>query len=149
MRPGELVVELPGEAKLRTTVLLVLGERALRVLAFVVRRPDENHEQVYRWLLARNLRLPGIAFAVDRLGDVYLAGRLPLDAVTEDAVDELMGAVLSTADSSFNELLALGFATSIRREWRWRTERGEPTTNLSAFASMIEASGDAAPNDGR
>ena len=48
--------------------------------AFVCRNPDENHERVYGWLLQRNLKLYGVAFAVDRLGDIYLDARLPLVA---------------------------------------------------------------------
>lgn len=135
-RRGEVVVVLPGEAKLRTTVSLVVGDRALSASAFVVRRPDENHEAFYRWLLTRNARLPGIAFALDRLGDVFLVARLPLGAVTPDAVDELLGAILTTADSAFNDLLSLGFAESIRKEWRWRLSRGEPTRNLEAFRHL-------------
>ena len=137
-RRGEYVLQLPGEAKLRTTVSLVVGDRALKALAFVVRRPDENHEEFYRWLLTHNLRLPGAAFALDRLGDVYLVGRLPLDAVTVDGIDDLIGVVLATADSAFNDLLSLGFATSIRKEWAWRLSRGEPTCHLAAFEHLRE-----------
>ena len=144
-RPGEYVVTLPGEAKLRTTVSLLVGERGLSVSAFVVRRPDENHEAFYRRLLSRNARLPGIAFALDAAGDVYLVGRLPAEGVTPDTVDALLGAVLATADGSFNDLLALGFLTSMRREWRWRVDRGEPTRNLEAFRSLLEDE----PADGR
>ena len=135
-RSGEVVVQLPGEAKQRTTVSLIVGDRALSVSAFVVRRPDENHEQFYRWLLTRNARLPGIAFALDRLGDVFLVARLPLLAVTEDGVDELLGAMLATADEAFNDLLSLGFASSIRKEWQWRLSRGESTHNLEAFRHL-------------
>ena len=69
---------LPGERKLQTAVRLDVGRRALGVHAFVCRRPDENFEGVYRWLLERNLRLYGVAFAIDHLGDIYLDGRLPL-----------------------------------------------------------------------
>ena len=136
-RPGEFAVELPGEAKLRTTVSVLVGNRALSVSAFVVRRPDENHERFHRWLLTRNSRLPGVAFALDPAGDVYLLGRLPLVAVTVTALDELFGVLLSTADGSFNELLALGFLGSMRREWAWRTERGESTRNLAAFEHLL------------
>jgi putative sensory transduction regulator len=139
-RPGEFVVQLPGEAKLRTTVSLLVGDQAVSASAFVVRHPDENHERFYRWLLTRNVRLPGIAFALDRLGDVYLVGRLPVEGVTEDTVDRLLGAVLSVADSSFNELLTLGFLESMRREWRWRVSRGESTRNLEAFRGLLEES---------
>jgi hypothetical protein len=134
--PGTLVVQLPGEKKLKTTVSLVVGAHSLSVNAFVVRHPDENHEAVYRWLLARNARLYAVAFAVDHLGDVYLAGRLPLHAVTAVEIDRLLGAVLEASDSSFNTILELGFASSIRKEWAWRISRGEPTWNLQAFRHL-------------
>jgi hypothetical protein len=136
VRDGEYVVELPGEAKLRTGVSLLIGDRALRATAFVVRRPDEDHERVYHRLLSANSRLPGIAFALDRLGDVYLMGRIPLRGVTPETVDELLGALLTASDGSFNELLALGFHSSIRREWAWRLDRGESTANLQAFQEL-------------
>ena len=42
-----------------------MGQHSFAVHAFVARHPDENHERVYRWLLERNLRLFGVAFAVD------------------------------------------------------------------------------------
>ena len=140
-RPGEHVVVLPGEAKLRTAVSLLVGDQALSASAFVIRRPDENHEEFYRWLLRRNLRLPGIAFALDRTGDVFVVGRVPLEAVTEDELDRLLGAVLTASDGAFNELLALGFLESMKREWAWRTERGESTRNLEAFRHLLEPSG--------
>lgn len=133
---GTFVLNLPGERKLKTTVSLVVGAHSLSVNAFVVRRPDENHEAVYRWLLERNTKLYAVAFAVDHLGDVYLTGHLPLHAVTPDELDRLLGSVLETADSSFNAILELGFGTAIRKEWAWRISRGEPTYNLAAFAHL-------------
>jgi putative sensory transduction regulator len=135
-QPGTFVVELPGERKLKTAVSLVVGAHSLSVNAFVARRPDENHEAVYRWLLERNTRLYAVAFAVDGLGDIYLSGRLPLATVTPEEVDTLLGAVLDAADSSFNTILELGFASSIRKEWHWRLLRGEPTHNLAAFTHL-------------
>ena len=113
--------------------------------AFVCRNPDENHERVYRWLLERNLRLYAVAFAVDRLGDIYLDARLPLAAVTSDELDRLLGAVLSTADESFNAILELGFASSIRKEWEWRKLRGESTANLEAFRGWLESGEEPTP----
>jgi Putative bacterial sensory transduction regulator len=130
---------LPGEKKLQTPVRLDVGPHALGVHAFVCRNPDENHERVYRWLLERNLKLYAVAFAVDRHGDIYLDARLPLAALTGDELDRLLGSVLSTADESFNSILELGFASSIRKEWDWRRLRGEPTQNLEAFRGWLEA----------
>ena len=79
-----------------------------------------------------------VAFAVDHLGDVYLAGRLPLSAVTPDEVDRLLGSVLEYADGSFNTMLELGFGSAIRREWAWRVSRGESLANLRRSASSLE-----------
>ncbi|GAA2755918.1 YbjN domain-containing protein [Actinopolymorpha rutila] len=136
-RPGSFVVQLPGERKLRTTCVLDVGEQAVSVHAFVARHPDENHEAVYRYLLERNLRLYGVAFAVDHLGDIHLTGKVALTAVTPEEIDRILGTVLDAADSSFNQLLELGFAGAIRREWEWRTSRGESTANLAAFRHLL------------
>ena len=140
---GVFDVVLPGEKKLQTPVRLDVGPHALGVHAFVCRRPDENHEGVYRWMLERNMRLYGVSFGLDAVGDIFLDGRLPLAAVTPEEVDRVLGAVLSYADESFNTLLELGFATSIRKEWEWRTANGESTANLEAFRGWLER--DAAP----
>ncbi|MFC9809787.1 type III secretion system chaperone family protein [Streptomyces griseoaurantiacus] len=134
--PGAYVVKLPGTRKLSTTLSLRLGRHALSLNAFVVRHPDENEAGVHRWLLERNLKLYGVAYAVDRLGDIYLAGKVPLAAVTPEELDRLLGAVLEAADGDFNTLLELGFASAIRKEYAWRVSRGESTRNLEAFTRL-------------
>jgi hypothetical protein len=144
-RDGELVVTLPGERKLRTVASMVCGDQALSVSAFVVRNPDENHAEVYRFLLRRNLRLPGVAYGVDRSGDVYVTARVPAAGVDAEYLDQLLGVVLTAADEPFNELLALGFLTSMRKEWEWRVDRGESLRNLEAFRHLLERPGDPAP----
>ena len=142
---GVFSFALPGEKKLQTAVRLDVGPHALGVHAFVCRRPDENTETVYRWLLERNLRMYAVAFAVDAVGDIYLDARLPLASVSPDELDRLLGSVLSYADESFNVLLELGFASSIRKEWEWRKLRGESTQNLEAFRGWLEAGTDPEP----
>ena len=137
--PTSLMVELPGEKKLQTPCRFDVGRHALEVHAFVCRKPDENFERVYEWLLQKNLRMYAVAFAVDRLGDIYLDARLPLNGVNTEEIDRLLGAVLEYADGSFNTILELGFASAIRKEWEWRTLRGEPTANLEAFRGWLES----------
>ena len=132
---------LPGDKKLRTVCSLVVTEQSLSVSAFVVRNPDENHEAVYRYLLRRNLRLPGLAYAIDKTGDVYVTGRVPLAGADAAYLDQILGVVLDAADGAFNELLALGFLESMKKEWAWRVSRGESTRNLQAFAHLLEPSG--------
>ncbi|MEP7160495.1 MAG: YbjN domain-containing protein [Dermatophilaceae bacterium] len=137
VRDGEIVLVLPGEKKLKTVCSVLVGERDLRLTAFVIRKPDENHAQFYRWLLQRNLRTPGLAYALDARGDVFVVGRLPLGAVDSDSLDQLLGVVLESCDGAFNELLALGFLTAMRREWDWRVSRGESLRNLDAFRDIL------------
>jgi hypothetical protein len=134
--PGSYVVTLPGTRKLSTTCSLILGNHSLSVNAFVIRHPDENDAAVHRWLLERNLRLYGVSYAIDSLGDIYLVGKLPLSVVTPDEIDRLLGSVLEAADGPFNSLLELGFAGAIRREYAWRVDRGESTRNLDAFTHL-------------
>lgn len=130
---GVFSVSLPGTNKLQTECALVVGQHTVEVRAFVARNPEENHEAVYRWLLERNLKLAGIAFSIDRTGDIYLIGRLSLPSVTADELDRLLGHLAETSDSTFNTILAKGFESSIRREWAYRLRTGDSTRNLEAF----------------
>jgi hypothetical protein len=134
--PGGYLVRLEGEHKLATMTWLIAGDHSLQVEAFFCRQPDENHAAFYRFLLERSSRMYGVHFALDRTGDVYLTGRLPLAAITEAEIDRLLGCVLSYSDEAFNEALMIGFASAIRREWAWREKRGESLANLRPFAAL-------------
>jgi len=137
-RAGEYVVTLPGDKKLKTVVSVLVRDRTTSLSAFVIRNPDENHEAFYRTLLRKNLRLQGVAYAIDTDGDVYLRGELPSAALDEEHLDQLLGVVLTACDDAFNELLALGFLGSMKKEWAWRVSRGESTRNLDAFRHLLE-----------
>ena len=136
------VVNLPGTRRLKTACWLRVGEHALSIEAFVVRKPDENAEQFYRYLLEHNARMYAVAWSIDSRGDVYLTGRVPLSSVSPEEIDRILGAVLEYADGSFNALLQLGFGSSIRREWAWRVKNGESLANLAAFADFAQRSPD-------
>ena len=135
--PG-IVVALPGERRLKTNTILSIGEHSVRVEAFVCRRPDENFEAVYKFLLKRNRRLYGVAYTLDNVGDIYLVGRISVASVTAEEIDRVLGQVLEAVDNDFNTLLELGFRTSIQKEWEWRRSRGESLKNLKAFEHLIE-----------
>lgn len=138
--PGAYVVTLPGAHKLKTACNLIVGEHALRIEAFVMRQPDERHEELWAWLLRRNARMYGVTFSIDAAGDVYLTGRVSLGGLDEDELDRLLGAVLTYADESFDTMLEIGFGSSIRREWEWRVKRGESVANLQAFKHLAPPS---------
>lgn len=131
------MVTLPGEKKLETQCALVIGDHSLSINAFVIRKPDTHEDAVHKWCMLKNASMYGIAFAINELGDIFLVGRLPLDAVNAQEIDRIIGSVLQYSDSSFNPLLELGFADAIRREWAWRVSRGESLANLKAFEHLI------------
>lgn len=135
---ANITVELPGEKKLKTVVLLTVSNQGVRYEAFVCRRVDENHEGVFKFLLRRNKRLYSVAYTLDNSGDIYLVGKISAAATTSEELDAIFGQILEAADGDFNTLLELGFFTSIRREWAWRESRGESLQNLEAFAHLID-----------
>jgi len=140
-RPSDdtFVVVLPGERKLATNVMLTVGRHGVRIESFVCRKPDENLIGVYRFLLRRNRRLYGVAYTLDNVGDMYLVGRIATHAVTADELDRIFGQILEAVDGDFNTLLELGFAESIRKEWKWRVSRGESLKNLRAFEHLVDS----------
>ena len=133
-REGEYVLTLPGEAE---DGRLAGGQRLPVRLG--VRHPEPRREPrgVLPLPARKNLRL-GLAYAVDASGDVYVTGKVPAGAVDAAYLDQLLGVLLQAADSHFNELLALGFLSSMRKEWAWRVSRGESTRNLEAFRHLLE-----------
>lgn len=135
--PNAYLVRLEGQHKQVTIAWLIAGEHSLQVESFFCRQPDENHAAFYRFLLERSARMYGVHFALDRTGDVYLTGRLPLSAVSETEIDTLLGCVLTYSDEIFNEALRIGFASAIQREWAWREKRGESLANLRPFADLV------------
>jgi hypothetical protein len=117
---------LAGEWKRTIPVLLDLDERTLRLTSLFAGVPDEGHAEVYRTLLQRNQRSGPVHFALDDEGDLVLVGSLPLVAVDERSVDELLGSVLRLADETYNQVLRTGFASYLAGEQRWRAKVGLP-----------------------
>jgi len=133
---SSLLVTVPGEKKLYTNVIFKVSDKTLSINAFVIRRPDQNTEKVYEWLLRHNANMYLLSYATNELGDIYLVGRLPVELVSRDEIDRILGAIHEYCDSSFNILLELGFADAIRREWAWRISRGDSVENLEAFKHL-------------
>jgi len=124
---ADWAIQLHGEKKLSITVLFALRERTLQVESFFIRRPLENHADVYGLFLRTNKRLYGVRFALDDLGDVYLVGRFPIESLTEDELDRVLGAIFSTSDELFMPAIEIGFASYLERDMAWRAAQGTPS----------------------
>jgi hypothetical protein len=122
---------LQGERKRTIPVQLELGGANLLVESHFMRAPDEQAEQVFAYLLRRNLRSYVLRFALHDSGDILLVGLLPRAAVSPEELDRLLGQLLITADETFNAALRLGFASYIAREQDWRERTGAPRNPIS------------------
>jgi len=115
---------LRGERKRGIPVYLELGAHTLVVESFFMTAPDERHDEVYRYLLGRNLRTYTLRFAVYDSGDIMIVGVIPRHAVTTEEIDRTLGQLLTVADESYWPAIRLGFTQYIEREQAWRTKVG-------------------------
>jgi hypothetical protein len=129
---AEWTVTLAGENKRTIPVHLRLEDQALHLRSLLCRSPDEGHEEVYRYLLARNERSGAAHFALDGDGNIVLVGSLPREALDRESFERLLGAVLTLADEVYNAVLRRGFASYIDVEQRWRAARGMPPNPVSS-----------------
>lgn len=129
--PGAWMTTLSGEWKRTLPVLLRVEDRSLHVSALLSRDPDEEHAEVYRYLLLRNQRVAPIHFALDDDHDIVMVGWIPLEALDGDSFDRLLGALLTTADEVFNAVLRRGFGSYIEAEQRWRAANDLPPNPVS------------------
>ena len=123
---GKLMSMLSGQWKRTIPVLFHVDEQNLKVTSLLAGAPDEGHGEVYAILLHRNERSGLVHFALDDEGDIVLTGSVPLVAVDDRLLDQLLGAVLSLSDEVFNQVLRAGFASYVDREAEWRERRGMP-----------------------
>ena len=122
---------LSGEWKRTIPVYLRLDERSLHVTSLLCGPLDEGHLDVYRSLLQRNQRPSPVRFALDDEGDVVMVGDIPLVALTPEALDQLLGALVDHADTVFNRVLRAGFAGYLEAEQRWRAAHDMPPNPIA------------------
>ena len=118
------VTVLAGERKRTIPVYLELGSHTLIVESFFMTAPDERHDEVYRYLLQRNLRTYTMRFALYDSGDIMLVGVIPRHAVTVEELDRTLGQLLTVADDSYWAAIRMGFTGYIEREQAWREKVG-------------------------
>ena len=104
-------VRLAGEDKDVTTIWLTIRQRTLEYETFVMPAPEENHAQLYEHLLRRNQGFNGVAFSIGDEDGVYLRGRLPVAAVTEEELDRIIGSLYAYVEQCFRPALRIGFAS--------------------------------------
>jgi hypothetical protein len=104
-------IRILGEEKDVSTVWFTLRQRTLHYETYVMPAPVENHAQLYEHLLRRNQGLTGLAFVIGVEDAVFLQGSLPVDAVTDDELDRILGSFYAYVEQCFRPALRIGFAS--------------------------------------
>jgi hypothetical protein len=92
-----------------TTIWFAVGERTVGYEAFLLPDPPHNRADAYRFCLSRNRTSWPAAISLDRKGDLIVSGRIPLDRLSTEALDQAVGSVYETIELSFRPLLSIGF----------------------------------------
>jgi len=92
-----------------TTVWFEARQRTVAIEAYVLPAPRRRSDEVYRQALSRNTGRRRVHFALDRLGDLVLVGRIPLSEVSESELELVLGEVYEMVEVSFRGLAAAAF----------------------------------------
>ncbi len=112
--PGERrwYVRLRGEEKDVYSVWYTLGQRTLHYETYFMPAPVENREGCYRYLLARNAELYGMAFGIGAEEAVFLSGQLGNGAVDRAELDRVLGTFYATVERCFRPAMRLGYSSA-------------------------------------
>ena len=109
------LVRLKGEERDVITLWLSLRQRTVYVETEVMSAPEENLEALYRYLLVRNAELRELHLAIGPEQGIYLVTQIPINEVTVERLDELVGATITYVDEIFPTVMTLGLPALYRR----------------------------------
>lgn len=107
-------IRLRGEDREFITVWLRLRERTLHYETQFMPAPEENHAELFEYLLRLNNRLFALRFAIGDEDAVYLVGQLPWSAVDADELDRIVGTTYAAVEQHFRAAMRIGYRTRFR-----------------------------------
>lgn len=102
-------VRLHSDEKGLFTIWLHVGQRTLHHETFLMPAPIENHAELFEHLLRRNHQLRGLTCVIGAEDAVYLEGRVPLDDLDADRLDEVLGMHYDAVERFFRPAMRIGF----------------------------------------
>ena len=105
------VARVEGEEKAHFAVWFQLRQRSLHVETYVLPAPEENVAETFEYLLRRNLRMHGFRFAIGAEDAVFLVSEIPVEWVSDEELDRLLGSTYAYVEHSFRPAMRLAFAS--------------------------------------
>ncbi len=112
------LVRLKGDERDVITIWLSLRQRSVHVETEVMGAPEENREALYRYLLVKNAELRELHLAIGPEDGIYLVAKVPINEVTVERLDELVGAALTYVDEIYPTVMTMGLSSLYRRRRR-------------------------------
>ncbi|MGZ6967715.1 MAG: YbjN domain-containing protein, partial [Acidimicrobiia bacterium] len=91
------------------TIYFDLHQRTLRYEVYFLPSPEDEQRraELNEWLLRRNHDLYAARFSLGPDGDVYLAGRLALEHLTEQELDRIIGVLFELTERWFQAAVTI------------------------------------------
>ncbi|MGH9020424.1 MAG: YbjN domain-containing protein [Acidimicrobiales bacterium] len=109
------LLRVRAQEKDHVTLWLSLRQRTIHVETELMPAPEENREELFRYLLVRNAELREVHLAIGPENGVYLVASVPCVDLDLARLDELVGATLTYVDEIYPTAMSLGLASIYRR----------------------------------
>ncbi len=109
------LIRLKGEEKDVITLWLSLRQRTVYAETELMPAPEENREELYRYLMVKNHELRELHFAIGPEAGIYLVTQIPIQELTVERLDELVGATVTYVDEIFPTAMTMGLGSVYRR----------------------------------
>jgi len=112
------LVRLKGEERSVITMWFSLRQRTVHVETEVMPAPEQNREQLYHFVLAKNAELREVHLAIGPEDGIYLITHVPIAEVSVERLDEVVGATLTYVDEIFPTIMRWP-AVDVPASWRF------------------------------
>jgi len=109
------LIRLHGDEKDVITIWLSLRQRTVHVETELMPAPEENHEELYRFMLVKNAELRLVHLAIGPEAGIYLMTEVPVGDLSVERLDELVGATMTYVDEIFPTAMTMGYGSLYRR----------------------------------
>jgi hypothetical protein len=109
------LIRLKGEEKDVITLWLSLRQRTVYAETELMPAPEENREELYRYLMVKNHELRELHLAIGPEAGIYLVTQIPIQELTVERLDELVGATVTYVDEIFPTAMTMGLGSVYRR----------------------------------
>lgn len=109
------LIRLKGEEKDVITLWLSLRQRTVFAETELMPAPEENREELYRYLMVKNHELRELHLAIGPEEGIYLVTQVPIQELTVERLDELVGATVTYVDEIFPTAMTMGLGSVYRR----------------------------------